>query len=302
MAKYVDLTGLTKFKELQDASNAQKFWGRSETVNMAAQVGNISTVKRSTAYTAGDIRVTETLPSGLYLKCTAAGTTSADAPDFASATAGNPITDGTVTWAVSSIESPSTVANAEHANTADSATKLATARTINGVAFDGTANITINAVDSTPRVAVSQIGQPNGVASLDATGRVPADQLPSYVDDVISYENRAAFPEAGESGKLYLAEDTNLLYRWAANSGGSGGSYVEISGGAGVADSAVKLQTARQFSIAGGATAAAVSFDGTANVELNVTALDATKLTGMVPDASINIQAVSDEEIQALFD
>lgn len=302
MANYLDLTGLTKFKELQDAANAGKFWGRAETVNMAAQVGNISVVKRSTAYSAGDIRIAETLPSGLYLKCATAGTTAQDAPDFSSASAGGTVTDGTVSWSVASIEAPATVANAEHANTADSATKLATARTINGVAFDGTANITINAVDSTPRVAVSQIGQPNGVAGLGEDGRVPADQLPSYVDDVISYENREAFPDTGESGKLYLAEDTNLLYRWAANSGGSGGSYVEISAGAGVADSAVKLQTARQFSVTGGATAAAVSFDGTANVELNVTALDATKLTGMVPDASINIQAVSDEEIQALFD
>ena len=302
MAKYVDLTGLTKFKELQDAANAGKFWGRSETVNMAAQVGNISTVKRSTAYSAGDIRIAETLPSGLYLKCATAGTTAQDAPDFSSASAGGTVTDGTVSWAVSSIEAPATVANAEHANTADSATKLATARTINGVAFDGTANITINAVDSTPRVAVSQIGQPNGVAGLGEDGRVPADQLPSYVDDVLSYANQSAFPDTGESGKLYLAEDTNLLYRWVANGGGSGGSYVQISAGAGVADSAVKLQTARQFSITGGATAAAVAFDGTANVALNVTALDATKLTGMVPDASINIQAVSDGEIQALFD
>lgn len=36
-----------------------------------------------------------------------------------------------------------------------SATKLTTARTINGVAFDGTANITINATDSIPRLALS---------------------------------------------------------------------------------------------------------------------------------------------------
>ena len=37
-------------------------------------------------------------------------------------------------------------------------------------------------------------------------------------------------------------------------------------------------------------------------IPLIVPPTDATKLTGMVPDASINIQAVSDEEIQALFD
>lgn len=49
-----------------------------------------------------------------------------------------------------------------------------------------------------------------------------------------------------------------------------------VSGNAG---SATKLATARNFSITGGATAAAVSFNGTANVALNVTSLDAAKLT-----------------------
>ena len=49
-----------------------------------------------------------------------------------------------------------------------------------------------------------------------------------------------------------------------------------VSGNAG---SATQLQTARNFSITGGATAAAVSFNGTANVSLNVTSLNAAKLT-----------------------
>ena len=69
----------------------------------------------------------------------------------------------------------------------------------------------------------SQKGTPNGVASLDSTGKVPAAQLPSYVDDVVEYENLAAFPQTGEDGKIYVAEDTNKTYRW------SGTSYVEIS-------------------------------------------------------------------------
>lgn len=55
-----------------------------------------------------------------------------------------------------------------------------------------------------------------------------------------------------------------------------------ISGNAGTA---TVLDDARDFSITGGATAAAVSFDGSANVALNVTALDATVLTGT---ASVN--------------
>lgn len=51
----------------------------------------------------------------------------------------------------------------------------------------------------------------------------------------------------------------------------------------GNAASATKLANARTFSITGGATASGVSFNGTGNVALNVTALDASKLTGTVP-------------------
>ena len=67
------------------------------------------------------------------------------------------------------------------------------------------------------------IGKPGGSASLDESGKVPASQLPSYVDDVLEYDNLEAFPETGESGKIYVAKDTNLTYRW------SGTQYVEIS-------------------------------------------------------------------------
>lgn len=73
------------------------------------------------------------------------------------------------------------------------ATKLQTARTINGVSFDGSADITINAVDSTSRIASSEKGIANGVATLDDTGRVPSSQLPSYVDDVLEFANVASF-------------------------------------------------------------------------------------------------------------
>ncbi len=54
-------------------------------------------------------------------------------------------------------------------------------------------------------------------------GTVPAAQLPSYVDDVLEYANLAGFPQSGETGKIYVALDTNLTYRW------SGTAYVEIS-------------------------------------------------------------------------
>lgn len=66
-------------------------------------------------------------------------------------------------------------------------------------------------------------GANGGVAELDANGKVPSSQLPSYVDDVLSYSSQSAFPATGETGKIYIAEDTNKTYRW------SGSVYAEIS-------------------------------------------------------------------------
>ena len=70
---------------------------------------------------------------------------------------------------------------------------------------------------------ISTKGQPGGLAELDSTGKVPAAQLPSYVDDVLEFSTKAQFPQIGETGKIYVAKDTNLTYRW------TGTQYLEIS-------------------------------------------------------------------------
>lgn len=72
-------------------------------------------------------------------------------------------------------------------------------------------------------IPLAQKGQPNGVASLDGSGLVPASQLPSYVDDVLEFPDLASFPVTGETGKIYVALDTNKVYRW------SGSAYIEIN-------------------------------------------------------------------------
>ena len=48
-------------------------------------------------------------------------------------------------------------------------------------------------------------------------GLVPANQLPGYVDDVLEYADLASFPLLGEASKLYIAIDTNLVYRWGGS-------------------------------------------------------------------------------------
>ena len=52
---------------------------------------------------------------------------------------------------------------------------------------------------------------------------MPSSQLPSYVDDVLEYDKAGRFPATGETGKIYIAKDTNKTYRW------SGSNYVEIT-------------------------------------------------------------------------
>lgn len=91
--------------------------------------------------------------------------------------------------------------------------------------YDNTAKGIVDGVTSAlaGKVDTSSVGSANGVAELDANGRVPSSQLPSYVDDVLEYADLAHFPATGETGKIYIAEDTNKTYRW------SGLGYAEIS-------------------------------------------------------------------------
>lgn len=73
------------------------------------------------------------------------------------------------------------------------------------------------------KVDTSSVGANSGVASLDASGKVPSSELPSFVDDVLEYADQSAFPAEGEGGKIYVALDTNKTYRWG------GSAYTEIS-------------------------------------------------------------------------
>lgn len=96
---------------------------------------------------------------------------------------------------------------------------------INGVTLTGNKStsdlgITASEVGAIPS---TDKGANGGVAELDSNGKVPSSQLPSYVDDVLSYSSQSAFPVTGETGKIYIAEDTNKTYRW------SGSAYAEIS-------------------------------------------------------------------------
>ena len=114
--------------------------------------------------------------------------------------------------------------------------------TVTGVVGEGwTPSIAIAPVGTSgtyTKVLTNDMGQvvsgesltANDIPNLDASkitsGIIDAARLPAYVDDVLEYANLSAFPAVGESGKIYIALDTNKAYRW------SGSTYVYITSGA----------------------------------------------------------------------
>lgn len=111
--------------------------------------------------------------------------------------------------------------------------------------FDLTAYVTtasiINVLTSTSATVPASAGTVKALKDLIDTintslsdkcplvgGLVPSANLPSFVDDAVECANLAAFPVTGESGKIYIAANTNFIYRW------TGSTYVLIGDGTSV--------------------------------------------------------------------
>lgn len=98
------------------------------------------------------------------------------------------------------------------------------------------------------KINTSERGVSGGIATLDATARIPASQLPSYVDDVLEYATTAQFPATGEKGKIYIAINQGTAanptrqYRW------TGSVYAEINPSPGTTDALVEGSTNLYFS------------------------------------------------------
>ena len=123
---------------------------------------------------------------------------------------------------------------------------------------------TLSGYGITDAINSSLIGAVSGIAPLGSDSKIAATYLPSYVDDILEYANLAGLPGTGETGKIYVAIDTNKIYRW------SGSAYIEVSPTVGNSDTATKLATARSIAASGDATWT-VSFDGSANVTAAIT-------------------------------
>ena len=82
---------------------------------------------------------------------------------------------------------------------------------------------TLSGYGITDAILSSAIGAASGIVPLGSDSKIAATYLPSYVDDVLEYVNLAGMPGTGETAKIYVALDTNKIYRW------SGSAYIEIS-------------------------------------------------------------------------
>ena len=133
-----------------------------------------------------------------------------------------------------------------------SATKLQTARTIAGVSFDGTADISIpfSGISSKPttasdygitdvytktendaslalKVSSSEKGAASGIATLDANGKVALTQIPDSVLGQLEYMgiwNLTTFPTATQKGQYWIASSDGNGYitgDWAVWNGTS---------------------------------------------------------------------------------
>jgi len=133
-------------------------------------------------------------------------------------------------------------------------------------------------------------------------GKIPAAQLPGFVDDVLEYASTDSFPETGESGKIYVAKDTNKTYRWG------GSEYVEISESLALGETsstafpgdrgkAVEMAVAgKQDTISDLATIRSGAAAGATAYQKPATGIPATDLApGAVPTVPTNVSAFAND-------
>lgn len=98
------------------------------------------------------------------------------------------------------------------------------------------------------KISTTERGVSGGIPTLDEFARIPASQLPSYVDDVLEYPTRQDFPATGEGGKIYIAinqgtaANPTVWWRW------TGTTYVDIPPSPGTTDALAEGSTNLYFS------------------------------------------------------
>lgn len=145
----------------------------------------------------------------------------------------------------------------------------------------GTGNETFAGLTDDPRQNAALAGYLDGKADVTAlalkadlvAGKVPAAQLPSYVDDVLEFATFTALPATGETGKIYVTLDTNFEYRW------SGSTYIQLVASPGSTDAVP---------------------EGTKNLYFTILRVLGTTLAGYVKAGAISAVLATDTLLAAL--
>ena len=127
------------------------------------------------------------------------------------------------------------------------------------------------------KIDSSEKGSANGVAELDSTGKILSAQLPSYVDDVQSFNSLSDFPVTGEDGVIYVAKDTNITYRWGGSNYIAIGSDLALGETASTAYRGDRGKIAYDHASAKGSAYASGLYKITTNVEGHVTGATAVQ-------------------------
>lgn len=104
-------------------------------------------------------------------------------------------------------------------------------KTINNESILGAGNISLLTLEEAKKIFIplTSIGAPNGVASLNESGVIPSDQLPSYVDDVVDVYATYDMDTGGSMSNIKLykdAEHSNII-----STGESGKIYINVTEG-----------------------------------------------------------------------
>lgn len=206
---------------------------------------------------------------------------------------------------------------------AGTATKLQTARTIaitgdatgTATAFDGSKNVTITATIPTMGAATASSAGTKGLVPApdvnkqgyylrgDGTWAVPTNnRVGQYVmADNVEYpllaKRTSAVVNATDYSNFAAAVTLNPSLGQITAKTFKGA----LSGNAATASKAAALTTARTIAIDGAVTGIATSFNGTANITINTTAVNGAKVTGTVPAATKATQDGGGKDIAATY-